>query len=129
MKQCEYCGRELDSYHLMYCKDSDCEQMANSFYEKRRSTENIFGVINVVMIILIMAGLIVAVFSPVIGNFIVAGALIVLAVTVLIMPYAPESFYKKWRIKKTTRIVRIFGLLLIVGAFVFAALALYYSTK
>ncbi|MBQ1388880.1 MAG: hypothetical protein IIY78_04555 [Clostridia bacterium] len=129
MKQCDYCAKELDSYHLMYCKDTDCEEKAMKFYETRRRTENVFGVINIAMVVFIMIGLITAVFSPVIGNFMVAGSLIVLAVTVLILPYAPESFYKKWRIKKTTFIVRIFGVLLIIGACGFSVLALYYNSK
>ena len=113
----------------MYCKDKDCEDRALAFYERRKNTETAFGVINVACIVLLMVSFIVAVFSPIIGNFAVAGILMVLAVTVLIMPYAPESFYKKWRIKKTCTIVRVFGAVLVLASFAFAALALYYSMK
>lgn len=129
MKKCEYCGKELGSYHLMYCKDADCEERALNFYEKRSKTENFFGIINIACVVLTMIGLIMAVFSPIIGNIVVAGSLIALAVTILIMPYAPESFYKKWRIKKTSVIVRVFGCCLVVASGVFAFLAYYYSTK
>ena len=113
----------------MYCKDDDCEERALRFYENRSKTENFFGIINIACVVLIMIGLIMAVFSPVIGNIVVAGSLIALAVTVLIMPYAPESFYKKWRIKKTSLIVRVFGIFLVIASGEFAFLAYYYSTK
>ena len=129
LKKCDYCGKELESYHLMYCKDSDCEERAMRFYDRRTATENVFGIINIACVVLIMVGLIVAVFSPVVGNIMVAVTLVVLAITILIMPYAPESFYKKWRIKKTSRVVRIVGVILIAAAFAFAGAAIYYSTR
>ncbi|MBQ1546106.1 MAG: hypothetical protein IIZ59_01070, partial [Clostridia bacterium] len=122
-------GKELDSYHIMYCRDTNCEELANNFYDKRRKTENVFGVINIIMIVAIMLGLIVAVFSPVIGNVIVAGALLSLSVTVVLMPFAPENFYEKWRIKTTTVIVRVYGVLLCVASIIFAYLAYYYHIK
>ncbi len=127
MKKCEYCAKELDSYHLQYCKDTDCEDKALQFYEQRRLREKTFGVINIISVLAIMLGLFMAVFVPVVGNIIVAAALVLLATAVLIMPYAPENFYQKYRIKKTTKMVRIFGLLLYVAAAAFSALAVYYS--
>lgn len=129
MKKCEYCAKELESYHLQYCKDTDCEQLALSFYEKRRNTEKTFGVFNLVCIAAIMAGLLTAVFKPVAGNFIVSVSLVVLGIAVLAMPYAPESFYDKYKIQKTTRLVRIFGIVLLIAALAFAGLAVYYSAK
>ncbi len=128
MKQCEYCAKELESYHLQYCKDTDCEKRALDFYEFRRTKEKIFGVINIICICAIMIGLIMAVFKPVPGNIIVSVTLIILGFTVLAMPFAPENFYKKYRIQKTTRMVRIFGLILFLAAFGFGVLALYYYT-
>lgn len=129
MKKCEYCGKELDSYHIMYCRDTKCEELANNFYDKRRKTENVFGAINIVMIVAIMLGLVVAVFSPVIGNVIVAGALLSLSATVILMPFAPENFYEKWRIKTTTVIVRVYGAFLFFASIAFACLAFYYHMK
>ena len=129
MKKCEYCGRELDSYHLMYCRDSDCEQRAERFYETRKKTEMGFGIVNVACVVLIMIGLIMAVFSPVIGNIVVAAALVVLGIVILIMPYAPESFYKKWRIRKTSMIVRGFGIVCFLAAVGFTVLAMYYNAN
>lgn len=127
MKKCEYCAKELDSYHLQYCKDTDCEERALQFYEQRRTREKTFGVINIIAVIAIMIGLFLAVFIPVAGNIIVAAALVLLGTAVLIMPYAPENFYQKYRIKKTTKMVRIFGFLLYVAAAAFSVLAVYYS--
>ena len=129
MKKCEYCAKELESYHLQYCKDSDCEEKALAFYEQRRKREKIFGIINIIAVIAIMAGLLAAVFVPIIGNIIVAVALVILGTAVIIMPYAPENFYQKYRIKKTTELVRIFGVLLYVAAAVFGGLVVYYSFK
>ena len=129
MKKCEYCAKELESYHLMYCKDSDCEEKAIEFYQKRKKREKIFGIINIAAVIAIMVGLFLAMFVPVIGNIIVSAALVVLGTAVLIMPYAPENFYQKYRIQKTTKMVRIFGVLLYVAAVVFAGLVVYYSVK
>lgn len=129
MKKCEYCAKELESYHLQYCKDSDCEEKALAFYEQRRKREKIFGIINIIAVIAIMAGLLAAVFVPIIGNIIVAVALVILGTAVIIMPYAPENFYQKYRIKKTTEMVRIFGVLLYVAAAVFGGLVVYYSFK
>ncbi len=128
MKKCEYCAKELESYHLQYCKDTDCEKLALEFYDKRRSREKIFGIINIVCISFIMIGLILAVFKPVPGNIIVAITLLILGFTVLAMPFAPENFYQKYRIQKTTRMVRILGLVLLVASFGFGVLALYYFT-
>ena len=75
-----------------------------------------------------MIGLILAVFKPVPGNIIVAITLLILGFTVLAMPFAPENFYQKYRIQKTTRMVRILGLVLLVASFGFGVLALYYFT-
>ena len=127
MKKCEYCAKELESYHLQYCKDTECEEKAIAFYDRRRENENLFGVLNIISIIAIMAGLIIAVFSPVVGNIIVSAALVVLGITVLILPFAPENFYQKYRIKKTTEIVRVFGIFLFAASAVFAGLAIYYA--
>lgn len=126
MKKCEYCAKELESYHLQYCKDSDCEERALRFYDFRRRGEKIFGVINIMVVILIMGGLIAAVFAPVVGNAVVSAALLVLGITVLIMPFAPESFYQKYRIKKTTNFVRWFGIIVLVASAVFGYIALHY---
>lgn len=127
MKKCEYCAKELESYHLQYCKDTDCENLALKFYDTRNKCEKTFGVINIICIIAIMAGLIAAMFAPVLGNFIVAGSLVLLGITVLIWPFAPESFYKKYRIKKTTFLVRIFGVILLVAAIMFGVVALHFN--
>lgn len=127
MKKCEYCAKELDSYHLMYCKDSDCERLALKFYETRSKFENLFGIINLICIIAIMGGLIAAMFTPVVGCSIVSGALLVLGITVIIFPFAPENFYKQYRIKKTSLRVRIFGGVILLAAAVFLIIALHYS--
>lgn len=129
MKKCEYCGKELDSYHIMYCRDSDCEDRAEKFYERRSKTEGFFGIVNIACVLFIMAGLIAAVFVPVTGNVIVSCALVVLGIIILILPYAPENFYKKWRIKTTSIIVRVFGAVCLIAAGIFAAVAMYYSGK
>lgn len=128
MKKCEYCAKELDSYHLQYCKDSDCEERALAFYEKRRSTEKTFGVINIIAVIAIMAGLIAAIFAPAMGCGIVACALVLLGITIIIWPYAPENFYQSYRIKKTCVIVRVFGVTVLIAAVVFGVLSYCYST-
>ena len=129
MKKCDYCSKELESYHLQYCKDNNCEELALAFYKKRRKTEKTFGFFNIICILAIMAGLIMAVFVPVTGNIIVACALVVLGIVILTLPFAPESFYQKHKIKKTTTIVRIFGAGVLAAAAFFAFLAFYYSTK
>lgn len=129
MKKCEYCAKELESYHLQYCKDSDCEERALKFYSTRRKNENFFGIMNIAAVIAIMAGLIAAVFVPVVGNLIVAAALAVLGIIVMIFPFAPDNFYQKYRIKKTTFIIRIFAVVLFVAAAVFAFAACYYKFK
>lgn len=129
MKKCEYCAKELESYHLQYCKDSDCEERALKFYTTRNKYEKLFGGINLVAFLAIMVGLIAALFTPTVGNIIVSAALIVMGVLVMVLPFAPDSFYQKYRIKKTTIIVRIFAGILFVAAAVFAILAFYYSLK
>lgn len=127
MKQCEYCAKELGSYHLQYCENTDCEEKALAFYEKRRNTEKIFGVINVICVVAIMAGLFTDLFNPSIGNIIASAGLAVMAVLVFILPYAPENFYQKYRIKKTTLLVRVFSVLLLLAAVVFAVIAFIFS--
>lgn len=127
MKKCEYCAKELDSYHLMYCKDTNCETLALKFYETRSKFEKLFGIINIIGVVAIMGGLIAAMFTPVIGNLIVSAALLLLGITAIILPFAPESFYKQYRIKKTTLLVRIIGGMLILAAAVFFVIALHYN--
>lgn len=127
MKKCEYCAKELESYHLMYCKDANCETLALKFYERRNKFEKTFGIINITGVIAIMGGLIAAMFTPVIGNLIVSAALLLLGITAIILPFAPESFYKQYRIKKTTFLVRLVGGTLILAAAVFFAVALHYK--
>ena len=128
MKKCEYCAKELESYHLQYCKDSDCEERALNFYERRRNTEKVFGMVNIVCIIAIMAGLIAAVFVPATGCAIVGVSLVLLGIAILIWPYAPENFYQSYRIKKTTTMVRVFGALILVAAVVCGVLSYCYYT-
>lgn len=127
MKKCEYCDRELESYHLQYCKDTDCEDRALKFYDTRSRFENLFGVINIIGVIAVMGGLIAAMFVPNIGCAVVACALVLLGITVLILPFAPENFYKKYHIKKTTVFVRAFAVILLAAAVVFGAISLHYT--
>lgn len=124
MKKCEYCAKELESYHLQYCKDTDCEERAMKFYTTRNKYEKLFGVINIIGITAIMGGLIAAMFTPFIGNFVVAGALILLGITVMIFPFAPDSFYKQHRIRKTAIIVRIFAAAMLIAAVIFAVIGI-----
>ena len=70
-----------------------------------------------------------AVFVPVQGNIVVACTLVVLGIVILAMPFAPESFYQKHKIKKATFIVRVFGVGLFLASAFFAFLAFYYLTK
>ncbi len=120
MKKCEYCGKELESYHLQYCKDSDCEQKALKFYETRGKFEKLLGITNSIGVFGAMAGFIAMVFSPSVGKIILAIALIVLGIGVVAMPYAPENFYKKYKIKKTNFYCRILGVIILIGGGCFA---------
>lgn len=127
MRQCEYCAKELSSYHLQYCENTDCEERAVAFYEKRNKTEKIFGIINVICMIAIMLGLFLDLFKPSLGNIIAAAGFFAMGVLVFILPFGPDSFYKSYRIKKTTIIVRIVAAALLIVAAVFAVFAYKYA--
>lgn len=127
MRKCEYCAKELDSYHLQYCENTDCEEKALAFYDKRSKTEKIFGIINVVSMIAIMLGLFLDLFKPSLGNIIAAVGFFAMGVLVFVLPFGPDSFYKSYRIKKTTIIVRIVAAALLVVSAVFAVIAYRYA--
>ncbi len=121
MKKCEYCSKEI-SYFDMYCSD-ECQESACKFYDLRDKFGKVFTFLDAIFVFMIPIGVFL---GTMIGGF--ADAMIVigfvgLGVMLNILPFPTESMIKKHQIKKSMKLCRIFGILLIaigiIGGIIF----------
>lgn len=112
MKKCEYCAKEI-SYHEMYCCDK-CKELAEAYYTKRTRLQKIISVLNILGTCLIAAGIFVFAMQNFIGAMMMAvGGLSVGCIT-LLLPCPTENMIKKQKMEKAVKLVRIFGIVLLV---------------
>lgn len=112
MKQCYYCGKEID-YNEMYCS-KDCENKANAYYRNRHKWHIPVNVTYIISVALIFIGLI---FSPTMfsqwGLLGVAVGCICGGITTLILPSPTEEMIKKHKMVKAQKIFKICGIIMI----------------
>lgn len=112
MKLCDYCANEID-YNEQYCC-SECEKEALAYYAKEKRSEKLVSVVNLIGVFGLMGAAIAAVtFAAKTGCLIGAALVLILGITYLIFPFAPESIVKKYKIKKSIKIIRIFAAVLL----------------
>ena len=114
MKRCDYCAKEI-SYHEMFCCD-ECRDSCYAFYDKREKFQKLFSVINGIFVLAI--GICIFLFAF-IGHLAVVGigaSLTILGVMYMLLPYPPDVFVEKMKLKKAIQITRIIaGVLLAMG--------------
>lgn len=112
MKKCEYCAKEI-SYHEIYCSDA-CEKNAENYYTKRTRMQKLISFANIVGTCLIAVGIFVFAMQNFVGALMMAvGGLSVGAVT-LLLPCPTDNMIKKHKLEKAVKLVRIFGIILLV---------------
>ena len=113
MKKCEFCAKEI-SYHEMYCSD-ECQDHANAFYDKRDKYQKIFSVLNGIFVL----GIGVCIFLfPLFPDFSVLSigvCLTGLGVMYMFLPFPPDIFIAKKKLKESIKIARIIGAVLLAA--------------
>ena len=125
MKKCRYCAKEI-GYNDYYCS-KECENSADKFFRVRSNTQKLLSAINISGTVLIGVGIFLYALTNVIGAFMMAAGGLSLGITTLILPSPPDNFIDKFKIKKASMIVRLFGIILIifgVGALVLGIIKL-----
>lgn len=112
MKKCEYCAKEI-SYHEMYCGD-ECQNGANNFYDMRDKIEKAMAVINGICVMSIGIGIFIFSLFREIGSFMVAIPLVILGILYFFFPVPADTMIQKHKIKKSVKITRIIGLVLLI---------------
>lgn len=116
MKGCEYCNKEI-SYKEQYCC-SECEEKAKQHYALIKEKQKLFSTFNIIGILAIFIGGFLAMMMTLnIGLFCIGGGFIILGILFILLPFCTPEQIKKYKIKKAVKIVKIFGLfILILGA-------------
>lgn len=126
MKLCNYCAKQI-GYNELYCCD-ECEKNAMIFFNKEKRSEKLISVINIIGFFGLFIGMLIAfIGSRVIGSLVCSALLLLLGITYLVFPFAPENIIKKYKIKKSIKFIRIVAaafivlsiIILILGLFVF----------
>ncbi len=114
MKKCEYCAKEI-SYHEMYCSD-ECENKSYDFFDKRDKFQTFFSVINGIFVLAIGVCIFLYSFMPAVGLFGIASSLLILGTMYMFLPFPPDLFIEKYKLKKAIQLARIIaGVLLALG--------------
>lgn len=112
MKKCEFCAKEI-SYHEMYCSE-ECQDNAFSFYDKRDKFQKFFAVINGIFVLSI--GICIFLYSilPAVGRIGIGASLTILGVMYFFLPFPPDLFIEKYKLKKAIEITKIIAIVLLV---------------
>ncbi len=105
MKKCDYCAKEI-SYHEMYCSD-ECRDKTFAFYDKREKFQKFFSVINGIFVLAIGICIFLYSFMPEVGLLGAGSSLTILGVMYLFLPFPPDIFVAKQKLKKALFITRI----------------------
>ena len=105
MKKCDYCAKEI-SYHEMYCSD-ECRDKTFAFYDKREKFQKFFSVINGIFVLAIGICIFLYSFMPAVGLLGAGSSLTILGVMYLFLPFPPDIFVAKQKLKKALFITRI----------------------
>lgn len=115
MKRCDYCAKEI-SYHEMYCSD-ECRDKTFNFYDLRDKFQKVFSVINGIFVLGIGVCIFLYSFMPNVGLIGGGGCMTILGVMYLFLPFPPDVFIEKQKLKKAIFLTRIIAcVILVIGA-------------
>lgn len=124
MKHCDYCANEI-GYNEQYCC-SECEKESLAYYAREKRSEKIVSVVNLISVFGLIGVTIAAVtFAAKTSCLIGAALVLILGITYLIFPFAPESIIKKYKIKKSIKLIRSFAVVLLVASAVLFIVGLF----
>lgn len=112
MKQCAYCAKEI-TYNDMYCCE-ECEKLTNAHYTARGKMQKLISAVNIIGTCAIGIGIFVYALAKFVGMLLIVGGGAITGLLTLILPTPPETFTKKYKLKKAITLTRIFGIILII---------------
>lgn len=112
MKKCEYCAKEI-SYHDMYCSES-CQKSSEEYYAKRTRLQKLISAVNIAGTCLIAVGIFVFALQNFVGAMMMAVGGLSVGLLTLLLPCPTDNMIKKNKMEKAIKLVRIFGILLIL---------------
>ena len=120
MKRCEYCAKEI-GYNDMYCC-SECETITNKHYTIRGRYQKLISAANIVGTCSIAIGIFIYALVNSVGMGLIAIGGLVTGLITLLLPTPPETFVKKYKLRKAVKLTRVFSIVLLLfaaAAFVF----------
>ena len=125
MKKCSFCAKEI-SYHEMFC-GKDCEDAYNKYFAKRANLQKLLSTANILGTCLIAVSIFVIPLQNFVGLLMMALGGFSVGLITLLLPTPTDNMVNKHKLQKAIKIVKIFGLALIV--FGLAALILAFIKK
>lgn len=116
-KKCPYCNKEI-SDNNKYC-DEQCESLTCKYNIFENKYRNIFSILISIGIIINIAGAIITTPNLNLGMDITYIGLIILGFTMIIFPFGTSETFKMLGIKRTTLIIRGFGIVISIGSLIY----------
>jgi predicted nucleic acid-binding Zn ribbon protein len=114
-KKCAYCNK-LTTDDKIYCDDK-CENYFNKFQSFFKKYKVFFVILIAMNIIVAIVGSIITITNLQLGISITCIGIMILSGTIIVLPFATPETFSKLGIKKTILIIRLLGLLLLIGSF------------
>ena len=125
MKKCNFCAKEI-SYHEMFCSN-DCENSYNKYFAKRAKLQKLLSTSNILGTCLIAVSIFVIPLQNYVGLLMMALGGFSVGLVTFLLPTPTDNMVNKHKLQKAIKIVKIFGIALIV--FGFAALTFAFFKK
>jgi putative Mn2+ efflux pump MntP len=123
MKQCAYCGKEID-YHEMYCCD-ECEDSAQAFFDMREKTQSTFSVVNGVCVLGIGICIFIYAFLQDFAVIMGSSLLMALGAMYFFLPFPAEVMVNKYKLRKAIVLTRYIAIVLFLIGFAVMTLHLF----
>lgn len=125
MDRCIYCHKEILTAHALpvgdkedhlSCCSGECVQKAKDFLNYFNRMKRCFYMGVFLSMFLVFAGTVVAVlgYSQSLMTLCITGGLVIQGISVFFFPFATSESYLLWGIKRTTKIVKFLGVVLIL---------------
>ncbi len=122
MKTCSYCKKEVLETQE-YCSKF-CKIQAQKYQCTLERWKSVFTVILFAGILGVLSGVGITFFRLSFGLFVLGGALLLMGITFIGMPFAPLEFWAKHGIEQSKQIIRVLGILTAIcgGIFIWTAI-------
>lgn len=121
MKKCSYCAKEL-LQGQEFCSDY-CKAETRKYQMLLERRKPLFGVVLLISILGVSAGIIMALLNMPFAFFILSCALLLLGISSMVLPFAPPELLEKQGIERAKQIVRVLGILTAVCGVIFLWMA------